>query len=92
MFPPVPFIMPQWGLNLVLTLLMTSPFEPLHSCPLRLLIFKTNFLVAITSARKVSELQALSVKMSFIRFFPDKLVLKTRPSFLPKVVSLVHLG
>ena len=57
-FPPIPFIMPQLDLNLVLTFFMCYYFEPMHSCPLRLLTLKTIFLVAITSARRVSELEA----------------------------------
>ena len=56
LFPSAPFIMPQWDLILVHTFLMCSPFEPMHSCPFRLLTLKSVFLVAITSARGVSEL------------------------------------
>ena len=32
LFPPSPFYMPQWDLNLVLTFLMFSSLEPMHSC------------------------------------------------------------
>ena len=91
MFSPSPFIMTQSDFNLVLTFLMCSPFEPMNSCPLRLLTIKTVFLVAITSARRVSELQALSFNRSCINFYPDKLVLSTRASFLPKVVTLFQV-
>ncbi|KAJ1093250.1 hypothetical protein NDU88_006355 [Pleurodeles waltl] len=84
--------MPQWDLNLVLTFLMCAPFEPFHNCPLRLLTIKTAFLVAITSARRVSELQALSSKPPYLMIYPDKVVLRTRASFLPKVVTPFHLG
>lgn len=76
-FPPTPFIMPQWDLNLVLAFLMGLPCEPLHSCPLRFLAFKTIFFVAITSIRRVSELQALSSKPPFTSFHVDKMVLRT---------------
>ncbi|KAJ1179246.1 hypothetical protein NDU88_004481, partial [Pleurodeles waltl] len=48
-YPPKPFVMPQWDLSLVLTFLMGSPFEPMHSCPLRYLVLKSVFLIAITS-------------------------------------------
>lgn len=92
MFPPTPFLMPQWDLNLVLTFLMGSPFEPLHSFPLRLLSFKTVFLVAVTSARRVSELQALSSKPPFLTLHAERMVLRTRAAFLPKVVTPFHLG
>ena len=58
-FPPIPFNMPQWDQNLILTMLMCAPFEPMHNCSLRLLTIKTVFLVAITLALRVSEPQAL---------------------------------
>ncbi|KAJ1101564.1 hypothetical protein NDU88_006631 [Pleurodeles waltl] len=92
LFPPTPFIMPQWDLKLVLTYLMCTPFEPMHNCPLRLLTFKTVFLVAITSARRVSELQALSSKPPYLSVHPDKVLLHTRAFFLPKVVTPFHVG
>ncbi|KAJ1217854.1 hypothetical protein NDU88_005441 [Pleurodeles waltl] len=71
---------------------MCAPFKPLHNCPLRLLTIKTVFLVAIISARRVSELQALSSKPPFLAIHPDKVVLCTRASFLPKVVTPFHVG
>ena len=71
---------------------MCSPLEPLHSCPLRLLTIKTVFLVVITPARRVSELQALCVNPPYITFYPDKLVLRTRASFLPKVLIPFHVS
>ncbi|KAJ1208809.1 hypothetical protein NDU88_004192 [Pleurodeles waltl] len=92
LFPPTPFIMPQWDLNLVLTYLLCTPFEPMHNCPLQLLTFKTVFLIAITSARRVSELQALSSKPPYLSVHPDKVVLRTRASFLPKVVTPFRVG
>ena len=91
LFPPSPFIMPQWDLNLVLTFLMCSPFEPKHSCPLMLLT-KTVLLVAIASTRRVSELQALVVKPPYTYFYPEMLVLRTCASFLPKVEAPFHSG
>lgn len=50
------------------------------------------FLFTITSAWGVSELQALCVPLPSTIFFPGKLVLQTRASFLPKVVTLFHVG
>ena len=71
MFLSAPFVMVQWDLNLVLTYLMCTPFELIHSYTLHLLIIKTGCLIAITSARRVSELQALSVVEPYTLFFPD---------------------
>ena len=71
---------PKWDLSLVLQALTKSPFEPL-----KMLTLKTILLVAVTSARRISELQALSIKEPFMRCLPDRLVLRTDPAFLPKV-------
>ncbi|XP_073419082.1 uncharacterized protein [Dendrobates tinctorius] len=49
-----------WDLNLVLTAMTESPFEPLDSASLKIISLKAAFLVAITSARRVSDIQALS--------------------------------
>ena len=47
-------------------------------------------LVAVTSARRVSELQALSIIEPFLTIFQDRVVLRTDPGFLPKVASAFH--
>ncbi|XP_077148511.1 uncharacterized protein LOC143809300 [Ranitomeya variabilis] len=90
--PPYRRPLETWDLNLVLTALQEPPFEPLKEVPLRLLSQKVVFLVAITSLRRVSELTALSCRRPFLAFHQDKVVLRTVPSFLPKVVSDFHLN
>ncbi|KAJ7344874.1 hypothetical protein JRQ81_000824, partial [Phrynocephalus forsythii] len=52
-------ISPQWSLNLVLKRLSSLPFEPMATAPLHLLSLKVAFLLAITSARRSSELAEL---------------------------------
>uniref|UniRef100_A0A8C0JAX5 Plexin B1 n=1 Tax=Chelonoidis abingdonii TaxID=106734 RepID=A0A8C0JAX5_CHEAB len=52
LFPHVRQPAPAWDLNLVLSILSGPPFEPLTSCSLLYLSYKTTFLVAITSARR----------------------------------------
>ena len=84
--------LPQWSLHLVLYALTRPPFEPLASTDLRLLSFKTLFLVAITSARRASELAALRADPPYLQFFLDKVVLHPDVSFLPKVVSTFHIN
>ncbi|XP_077340446.1 uncharacterized protein LOC143984042 [Lithobates pipiens] len=81
---------PRWDLSLVLQSLTGPPFEPLKECFLRELTLKTVFLVAVTTARRVSEMEALSVRAPFCVIFPDRIVLKTDPAFLPKVASSFH--
>ncbi|XP_078249919.1 uncharacterized protein LOC144589350 [Pogona vitticeps] len=90
--PPFKPLVPQWSLNLVLRALMCPPFEPLATCSLKLLSLKVLFLVAITSARRASELAALRADQPFLQFFNDKVILHTDVSFLPKVVSEFHLN
>ncbi|KAG6937283.1 hypothetical protein G0U57_010273 [Chelydra serpentina] len=86
--PPVP----AWDLNLVLSRLTGPPFEPLASCSLLYLSWKVAFLVAITSARRVSELKALLCDPPYTIFHKDKVQLRPHPSFLPKVVSPFHMS
>ena len=74
----------------MLRTLTGTPFEPLDNCSLRDLTLKTAFLVAVTTARRVSELEALSIRPPFCVIFPDRVVFKTDPAFLPKVTSKFH--
>ena len=68
---------PPWDLSLVLSFLRGVPFEPLSSCSLRDLSRKVLFLVALAMARRVGELQALSVVVSesgaglFLSYLPE---------------------
>ncbi|XP_061443118.1 uncharacterized protein LOC133365362 [Rhineura floridana] len=88
--PPTVHRYPTWDLHKVLSALQKPPFKPLSQVSLRLLSFKVLFLVAITSARRVSELNALSVHKNFCVFHKDRVVLRTVPSFRPKVLSAFH--
>lgn len=76
---------PQSGSHLPLYTLL----ELMHS---RMLTLKTAFLEVITSARRLSELQALSVQQPYTNFFLDKLVLHTKAVFLSRVVNPFHIG
>ena len=51
---------------MVLRCLNTSLFEPLHLCSLRNLTKKVLFLVALATAKRVGELQAISRTVSFV--------------------------
>ena len=54
-----------WDLTLVLRSLTTSAFEPLQACSLRQLTKKTLFLLALASAKRIGELQAITKEVSF---------------------------
>ena len=59
--PPVRRLLPEWNLNKVLRSLEKAPFEPLRDTSLKLLTFKTVFLIAITCFRRCSDLQSLHI-------------------------------
>lgn len=84
---------PSWDLPLVLAALRGPPFEPLARADLRWLTVKTAFLLAIVSAKRVSELHALSVSESCLRWNADGsgVTLWPNMAFLPKVWSRAHL-
>ena len=79
-------------LNLVLSVLQKKPVEPIRHIHLIILSKKLAFLIAISSARRVSELAALSCKEPYLICHKDKIVLRPHPTFLPKVVSAFHLN
>ncbi|XP_068128005.1 uncharacterized protein [Hyperolius riggenbachi] len=81
---------PSWDLSLVLKVLKKEPFEPIADISFRLLTMKTVFLIAITSARRVSELEALCCDEPFCIILRDEVILKTCDEFLPKVTTKFH--
>ncbi len=85
---------PAWDLPLVLEAWCLPPFEPLAQEGLRWLSIKTTFLLAITSAKRVEELYALSVSKVFLRLNLDGSGVPMWPdiAFLPKVLSRSHLN
>ncbi len=80
-------LVPSWDLPMVLEAFSGLPFEPLECADLKVISLKTILLLALTSARQISELQALSVHTSCLQFSPDygKVMLRPNPVFVPKV-------
>lgn len=83
-----PSVLP-WDLDVVLRALHRSPFEPLYGACWRWLPLKTTFLLAMASARRVSELHTLSVHADCCHFLLQNswAILRPHPTFLPKVLS-----
>ncbi len=69
--PPCRVMIPQWDLNVVLDKLYMHPFEPLSLADIKWLSLKTAFLIAISSAKRVSELNALSVALQCLQWGPE---------------------
>ncbi|XP_073683991.1 uncharacterized protein [Garra rufa] len=80
-------LIPPWDLSVVLNALSRAPFEPIDSSDLKLLSLKTALLLALSTAKRISELHALSVHNSCMQFAMDcsRVSLKTNPAFVPKV-------
>ena len=78
---------PPWDLLKVLEYLKSPVFEPIHQASLRDLTRKTLFLVALASAKRVVELQALSRTVSFSS---SAAAVSYVPEFLAKTESAVR--
>ncbi|KAI2646418.1 Ribose import ATP-binding protein RbsA [Labeo rohita] len=87
--PPVRPRVPTWDLSVVLEALCRAPFEPIEEISDRFLTLKTVLLLALSSLKRVGDLQALSVAPSFLDFAPGllKAFLYPKPGYVPKVPS-----
>ena len=92
--PPHAVRVPSWDLPLVLEALCAPPFEPMEQTDLRWLSVKTAFLLAVTSAKRVGELHALSIAKDCLRWASDGsgVTMWPNPSFLPKRISAFHIN
>ena len=63
-------VFPQWDLGIVLEALSIPPCEQLREASFKHLTLKTVFLLAMASAGRCSELQALRFDQNYIQFKP----------------------
>ncbi len=89
--PPLHSLVPKWDLSVVLAALIEKPFEPLHQATPQILTLKVLFLLAATSARRVSEIHALCIDPPFLIQSPRSFCLVPNPAFLPKTSMEVTL-
>ena len=77
---------PKWDLAFLLSHMCKAPFEPLDKASLFYLSVKTVFLVTLATARRVSEVHALSMDSDHLRFsnLDGSLILRTQLGFLAK--------
>ncbi len=68
---------------------MEAPFEPLESASDRLLTLKVTLLLALTSLKRVGDLQVLSISEMCMDFAPGlvSVTLRPRPGYVLKVLS-----
>ena len=59
---------PKWDLSCVLWSLTKAPYEPLDQASLQFLTWKTVFLLTLASAKRRSEIHALSIEEGHLRF------------------------
>ncbi len=88
-WPTMPLLVDsRWvDLAVVLDALCRPPFEPIEEISDRHLTLKTVFLLAISSLKRVGDLQALSVAPTHLDFAPGmaKAFLYPRAGYVPKV-------
>src|SRR4029434_9295041 len=65
---PERHLIPSWDLLVVLCALTGPPFEPLETVDIKFVSLKTALLLALTSAKCVGDMQALSVSPSCLQF------------------------
>ncbi|XDV41091.1 hypothetical protein PO909_010017 [Leuciscus waleckii] len=87
--PPRPPAVPVWDLSMVLEAMKGAPFEPLQSIDLKHLSFKTVFLLALASVKRIGDLHALSVSATCMEFGPNdsKVILKPKHGYVPKSLN-----
>ena len=90
--PPSKVHFKLWSLPLVLQSLVQEPFEPLDEAQLKFLSFKTIMLVALSTARRCSELGALSTKDSDFIQRPQGIEIGYIPNFIPKNARVNYAG
>ena len=73
-------LLPSWDLSLVLDALCGPPFEPIDRADLKVLTLKTVFLLAITTAKRVSDLHALSIHPECLSFGGGGLSVRLQPN------------
>ncbi|XP_073438029.1 acyl-CoA-binding domain-containing protein 7 isoform X1 [Dendrobates tinctorius] len=81
-----------WDLGLVLGSLCRDPYMPSDRMSISTLSQKTAFLVAITTAKRIGEIQALSTKDPYLQIRDDHVTLRLDPAFIPKVASYQNIN
>src|SRR4029434_10088504 len=86
---PERHLIPSWDLLVVLRALTGPPFEPLETVDIKFVSLTTALLLALVSAKRIGDMQALSVSPSRLQFSVagDKVVMCPHAAYTPKVVA-----
>ena len=84
MRPPPQRLVPSWSLTAVLRALAKAPYEPIGKAPLKWLSYKCAFLLTLASARRSSQITALSVESDCLVWTQNGVKLATKLVFLAK--------
>ena len=68
-------VVPNWDLALVLDALTGAPFEPLERVDMRFLSLKAALLLALVTAKRVSDLHVLSIHSECTQFSDGKVTI-----------------
>ena len=90
--PPRKILFKAWNLSLVLQSLTREPFEPMVSAQMKYVSYKTVFLVAAATARRCSELGALSIAKNDFIERPQHIQIGYIPNFIPKNARVNYAG
>ena len=82
----------SWNLTLVLQSLTREPFKPMISAQMIDVSFKTIFLVAAATARRCSELGALTIAQDSFLERPQYIEIGYVPNFIPKNARVNYAG
>lgn len=87
--PVVKSLVSSWDLSLVLEVLSLQSFKPQTTVDMRFLSLKTAILLALSFAKQMSDLHALSVHSSCMQFAFrfTKVCLRPNPTFVPKFID-----
>ena len=80
-------IMLGWCLELVLAVFTKATLEPIVTCLLKHLTWKTILLLTITSTHRASKMHALSWEIPYLRFSNAGITVFTKLSFLLNVAT-----
>ncbi len=69
-----------------------APFEPLESAPERILTLKVTLLLALTSLKRIGDLQALSVSEMCMDFAPGLVKVTLRPHAISQWIGMILWG